>query len=248
MEYIDKSWRNLFKFLMITFVLTWCFGWGAMAVFKVSQLSPLGNVMHIFAGLGPMFAAYFCLKDRSWSSIKNFLFRAHKGSWVYLLLFLFLQVLIIALSSREASGLVDETLLPILFIQASLIGGGNEEPGWRGVMQPILETKLPFFLASLVTGLVWAVWHLPLWFIEGSIQQTFPFYQFTLYAILLSFIMAAIYRQSGSVFYCSIFHGLNNVLIVYFVLKINGILLTGLVLLLLLSIILSKYNNKQEFL
>ncbi|MBM9832421.1 CPBP family intramembrane metalloprotease, partial [Enterococcus faecalis] len=118
--------------------------------------------------------------------------------------------------------------------------GGNEEPGWRGIMQPILEAKLPFSLATVITGSVWALWHWPLWFIEGSIQSQFPFYQFTIYAIFLSFVMASIYRKSGSVFFCSLYHGESNVLLVYFVININWILCLGLLVIIFLSLIVSK--------
>jgi membrane protease YdiL (CAAX protease family) len=38
----------------------------------------------------------------------------------------------------------------------------GEEPGWRGLAQPLLLHSRSALLASLILGLVWALWHLPL--------------------------------------------------------------------------------------
>lgn len=38
----------------------------------------------------------------------------------------------------------------------------GEEPGWRGLAQPLLLKGWSAFAASLILGVVWAMWHLPL--------------------------------------------------------------------------------------
>ncbi|WP_303972460.1 CPBP family intramembrane glutamic endopeptidase [Streptococcus merionis] len=236
-----KSNKDTLKYyLLVTFIITWGLSWGLIPIFKLSLSSSLGNLLYLIGGYGPTIAAFFCLKDKSWKEIKKFLFHPNKGSWRYLLGFLLLQIVVIGLSSRQSSGRVPLHLLPILLLQATTLFGGNEELGWRGVMQPLLEQKLPFTLTTVTTGSVWAVWHLPLWFINNSIQSQFPFYQFAIYAIVLSFVMAVIYQRSQSVFYCSVFHGVSNVLIGFFAIKINLFLVGGLVLLVVISVLLRK--------
>jgi len=47
-------------------------------------------------------------------------------------------------------------------VVALLVAGGQEEPGWRGYMLPRLQTRMSPLAASVVVGVVWAVWHLPL--------------------------------------------------------------------------------------
>ena len=42
-------------------------------------------------------------------------------------------------------------------------------------MQPLLEEKLNFPIATIITGVVWGIWHIPLWFVNGSSQQNMPF-------------------------------------------------------------------------
>lgn len=51
--------------------------------------------------------------------------------------------------------------LPTLLFVA-LVGGGQEEPGWRGFALPRLQERMSPFRATLVVGLLWAFWHLPI--------------------------------------------------------------------------------------
>lgn len=48
------------------------------------------------------------------------------------------------------------------FVFVALVGGGNEEPGWRGFALPRLQNHYAPVPATLVLGVVWAFWHLPL--------------------------------------------------------------------------------------
>jgi membrane protease YdiL (CAAX protease family) len=51
---------------------------------------------------------------------------------------------------------------------STLLGGPlGEEPGWRGYALPRLETALGPVRASLVLGLLWIGWHLPLFLYPG---------------------------------------------------------------------------------
>ncbi|HYP46602.1 MAG TPA: CPBP family intramembrane glutamic endopeptidase, partial [Propionibacteriaceae bacterium] len=43
----------------------------------------------------------------------------------------------------------------------------TEEAGWRGFALPRLRVLLGPVTASLVLGLVWAAWHIPMFFVSG---------------------------------------------------------------------------------
>jgi membrane protease YdiL (CAAX protease family) len=54
------------------------------------------------------------------------------------------------------------SLVLVSFVSIALVGGGNEEPGWRGLALPKLQERYAPVPATLILGVVWALWHLPL--------------------------------------------------------------------------------------
>lgn len=54
--------------------------------------------------------------------------------------------------------------LPVVFVQQLLLGSSiGEEPGWRGYALPRMQWRHSALPAGLVLGLLWGLWHLPLW-------------------------------------------------------------------------------------
>lgn len=54
---------------------------------------------------------------------------------------------------RAGAGTVAIALL------GGLIGAAAQEVGWRGFLQPTLETRMPRIGAAVITGLVWSLWY-----------------------------------------------------------------------------------------
>jgi hypothetical protein len=86
--------------------------------------------------------------------------------------------------------------LPYLLLMI-LLGGGQEELGWRGYILDPLEERLGPWLGNLVLGVVWAVWHAPLVLIPGTSQRFVPFVGFALVLIGYSYFFAAIRAAAG---------------------------------------------------
>jgi membrane protease YdiL (CAAX protease family) len=58
--------------------------------------------------------------------------------------------------------------LPFVFFQQTLIGSSmGEEIGWRGYALPRLEASRNAVRAGIILGVVWGMWHLPLWLTKG---------------------------------------------------------------------------------
>jgi membrane protease YdiL (CAAX protease family) len=54
--------------------------------------------------------------------------------------------------------------LLLAYIQTMLFQGPlNEEPGWRGFALPKLQRKYSSIIASIIIGIIWGFWHLPLY-------------------------------------------------------------------------------------
>ena len=90
----------------------------------------------------------------------------------------------------------------MLFIGANIIGGPlGEEFGWRGFALDRLQNKWNALVASLVLGIIWAAWHLPLFFIKGTPQQgmgfgTFLFWLWSLQVVSLSVFTTWVYNNT----------------------------------------------------
>ncbi|MCC7180275.1 MAG: CPBP family intramembrane metalloprotease [Acidobacteria bacterium] len=87
----------------------------------------------------------------------------------------------------------------------------GEEVGWRGYALPRLARRIGLGPAGILLGLVWALWHLPLFFIPGtgSDGQSFPLY--LLHVMALSVAMAWLYwRAAGSLLLVMLMHAAVN--------------------------------------
>jgi uncharacterized protein len=68
----------------------------------------------------------------------------------------------------ELDGVGFWPLLPFIFLQNLLIGSAmGEELGWRGFALPRLQALMSPLSASLVLGILWGSWHLPLYVTAG---------------------------------------------------------------------------------
>ena len=105
--------------------------------------------------------------------------------------------------------------LPIimLFVLAqTLLFGGVEEIGWRGFLQPRVQESLSVLTAGLSIGVLWWVWHLPL-FIGHEQYSLEPAFlaQYTLFVLGASMVFGAFVNVTdGSVLPLMLMHGTVN--------------------------------------
>jgi len=63
---------------------------------------------------------------------------------------------------------------------------------------PFLENKFGLIFGSLILGTIWAIWHIPLWFIPGSSQAFMNFFNFLIMCIGYSYFFSWIKEISGN--------------------------------------------------
>ena len=101
---------------------------------------------------------------------------------------------------------------PLYVLIMIFLAGGQEELGWRGYILDPLEERLGPWLGNLVLGVVWAVWHLPLFLIPGNGQAFIPFVAFMLFTTGCSWFFSWVRQTSGKRALSGIYaHGLVNV-------------------------------------
>jgi membrane protease YdiL (CAAX protease family) len=97
------------------------------------------------------------------------------------------------------------------FLLMLIIGGGQEEFGWRGYSQGPLQDRMGVIPASLLIGLVWGVWHLPLWVMPGDGHSTYSFIAFLVMTTSISIVYGWLYNASNrKLVTVIVFHAMSN--------------------------------------
>ncbi len=229
---MNKNIRFPFRFFIATFIWSWII-WTPLILASLKIIPVSENVFSVLTipvimiGVyGPLAGALFALhKENGKGSAKIYLrsfldFRL--GCKVYVLaILIFGGSTFIAWFLPELFG---EERLPMLlpsvwlfipyFLIMILLGGGQEEFGWRGYALPILESKFGIWYANMILGIIHAFWHLPLWFITGTSQTYMNFGGFILLIVGYSYILSWIRKMSGNRPFSGLYaHGLANALI-----------------------------------
>jgi membrane protease YdiL (CAAX protease family) len=169
--------------------------------------------------LSPAIASYIVLKkNNKIADLKEWLktvFYAKNNLSLYLFVSagLALYFLIhLAVSGRTEMALPFYTFF--LSLPGNLIIGGLEESGWMYILQPELDKKYGFVLSSVFVGIIWILWHIPLFFIPGTNhgEGLINFWMFAVQLMAFRFFNGAIYKISGKggVFMCVLFHTMFN--------------------------------------
>ncbi len=101
-------------------------------------------------------------------------------------------------------------MMPLGFLIMVPFVGIAEEPGWRGFLQPELEKRFPFPIATSFTAVIWCVWHMPIWAMPTSNHYGDSIIGFSITIFVWAFVGAAIYKVTRSVIACAVYHAFIN--------------------------------------
>ena len=242
------------KYLVYTFIIM-IMCWGTCIVCSINGILLSDNywlyIPYLLGGLSPTIASFIVLKQnkvitgfKEW--IKNvFDFKHNLWSYVIVVLFAIIFILPQCLISGYEKG---APLFAIIFmVPVMLFCGGLEEAGWRYILQPELEKKCNFLISTIIVSVIWWLWHLPLFHIQGVAQYGQNFLAFGLNVLGLSFALACIRRNTNSVWLCVLFHCIINSLSGIYIVNNNilGNIVSALIVI-VCSLVLIRLGEKKK--
>ena len=208
-----KTVKEAYVFLGLTFSFSWFVFWGPLALLKIPAISFVSDIkgptwaiaLFITGGFVPSLLAIFLTWKKEGASGLRLLGRRilqFKLGWRW---YVFTILIVIGgtagqLSINKLNGNTFDGTLFIKqlgsFLPLLVLGPLSEEIGWRGYALGRLQTRWNTLTSSLIIGLIWALWHLPLFLMVGTSQHELglPFISF-----LVGFL-------ANSVFYTSLYN------------------------------------------
>ena len=223
-EVTSQNFRRLVAYFILAYVISWTIEI-PMALTKQGIIQPIfPEWFHYFLSYGPMLSALIItwatqgqqgLKEL-WSRITRW---RVGGIWWLVALspliigFVVVQAMNLFTSNKiSLSELGVVPFLPPLGIGALflwiLTSGLGEEIGWRGYALPRLQKDHNALYSTLILTIVWAVWHLPLFFylFDAAIAVGWVFALYTA-AIVFTWLLNS---TEGSILIAAVFHGCFN--------------------------------------
>ncbi|WP_426513523.1 CPBP family intramembrane glutamic endopeptidase [Dactylosporangium sp. McL0621] len=218
-------------FWAVTFATTWTCWLGAIAIGGTPTSFPTA-VPYLLGGFGPVFGAIAVRlrRTRRLEPVPAHTVPVRQGSrllWALPLLALAVATVAgaavladlldgPAIDLTEGRDLVATAGGPAPFLISMLIAGPlAEEPGWRGTAYPRLRATMNRLQTGLVLGAAWAVWHLPLFFITGTVQNELGLVSwsgllFSLSVFPMALLTGYAYEVAGVVASIAVHFGVNT--------------------------------------
>ena len=263
MKQENQSLKQIGIFLLYTFSITWL-SWliiiiGNRYFDALWYGEPLFWIPMLIGGLGPAFGSYIIYRkfheEFERKSFIKFVFgeKINRRAWQIFGFYLIWRFFMIWI----AFGVTEPISILYMFLNLPLfiIGGGLEELGWRGCLQPKLEKVVNYFPSVLIVGIIWSMWHLPLWLMKGTPQSAIPFGLYAFLGVVLSFTFSTIYKYTKNLFLCVLSHAWFNGcigLVVYICsegylqLNLNWKVFLVFILELIVSVILGIVYNRTK--
>ena len=211
-------------FFVLAYLFTWMF-W-IPAVFLPENI---GIIFMLIGLIAPaVISTIFVLASDSEAlkqDLKNKVFGFYKVKWQNVILAIIVFVAIIV-ASILLSLLFGQSIEQFAFTEdfsftgvgiagafiTILVASIIEEVGWKGYCEDSIGDYMNWFWESMIFGVLWSLWHLPLLFIPGTYQAGLmvnPLYvvNFFISGVPMGFIITWVYLVSDrSILACMIFH------------------------------------------
>ena len=197
--------RPVLAFYLLAFGITWA-AWLPQALHARGWFPFDSPVLYVVGGLGPGVAAWAVVrivhgKEGEKAFFAQLLRRAAGARWYALALVLPVAM---TLAAAALAGELDAVRIGawatlLVTFGTRLVAAIPEEVGWRGFALPRLQDRYGPLLASLVVGVLWALWHLPLLWNPDDPMSSYPPLLWFAGTVLVSVVYTWAYRGSGGV-------------------------------------------------
>ena len=214
--------RRLVSFLAVAYAFTWSIQ-GGLAISGM-EASWTHSILIGIGAFGPAIGAAVVVAA-SGGSLRSWIGQVFKWriGWRWWLLAIGLPLVILSAGVALfvlGGGPINVSELPFAAIYlfamvwGIILGGGQEELGWRGFMLPLLQDRFSALTSSLIIGLAWAGWHLPLFLNPTTVHGGWPLRQQLIWFLTIfagSILWTWMYNSTGgSVLAVAVFHaGIN---------------------------------------
>lgn len=183
------SLRQLFLFFLYTILISWILWLPSALISSGIDIPPALQIAGQFVIFVPGITAVVMLaKSDGRQAVSRLLKRAWdwKFNKIWLIPTLLLPAFMIAITlsvKLPIEGQVFElgetaAPIPLFAILLFFTGGPLEEFGWRGFALPRLLDKYSLLTAGLILGIIHGLWHVPLHFMDGTVQSAMPIWEF----------------------------------------------------------------------
>jgi len=173
-----RSWSDLkrvVQFFLFTFLVSWTFFFSAVA-FSGPTITPFISVLVLLGTITPSIVALLLSAiEGGAGALASRILEANVAlRWYAFAIFYMLTVkLLVALVYRAAMGTwprfgTESWLIIAIAILFSTPVQAGEELGWRGYALPRLAARIGYAGASVLLGVIWGIWHMPLFFVGGT--------------------------------------------------------------------------------
>jgi membrane protease YdiL (CAAX protease family) len=214
------------KYFIIAFTFSWII-WlpGLLAARGMFELPIPELVLAGIGAFGPFVSAFYLTRrNQGKKGVKTLIKRALNFriplKWLAAIFVIHLAVTAAArhLYIWRGGELPDSPILGspvaiiILFLVLFFFGGSvNEEFGWRGYALDRIQLKYSALLSSVILGLLWGLWHLPLFFFQSLSQSYMSFWIFLGWTCALAVLMTWFHNNNGgNILVALLFHTMGN--------------------------------------
>lgn len=210
-------------FLLMTFALMYIPGIITIVLLRTNTLmfsNPVIQILQFIAGGSPTITAFYIIyyqykEDKRDNFLSRLLkFKVSPLWWVYALVLPFLIMIFFHLIHYQNLNQISFELnnwlkLPLVLL-ISVFAGGLEEIGWRGVLFDEMRGKYSIIILTLIIGILWSFWHLPLFFIKEIHFVDKNFFSYLLSTVMFSGFLSFLILKTKSVALAVIMHASIN--------------------------------------